>query len=65
MDEITNKINTIFSRHIAKTLSFIEAAKMPIELKYAIKSEFWYTCQDILSLLNESHERRKKNERPK
>ena len=51
--ENTIDIKKIFSRHIAKTLGMLEASSIHPQIKQAIKAEFWFTAEDVLSYLSE------------
>jgi hypothetical protein len=51
---MNEKIKQIISRHIAKTLTMLELANIPRDVRSGVKSEFWFAAEDILSYLNEN-----------
>ena len=50
-EEIINKIQNNFSRHIAKALSSMDIGEVNSRIKSDVKSEFWNACDDVLDIL--------------
>lgn len=51
MEEVKNLIHPVFSRHIARALGAMEIGGASQEMKSAVKAEFWYLHDDIISAL--------------